>query len=171
MKVTGDTKVVSGKQVRIIQHCEMMDRARGNAVNDIMDQMQARIKDVLDLEKPASRPVNRSVSRPAVSQSAIRPVGQPAVSRSARQSVTQSGGQSPVREIGIQSFSQSANQSTNESVSERSSQSSRRPVSRSVGQPVNQPASHWVVMKRSRWGMGDSSKIIKIRESSEAGRS
>ena len=94
MQVKGNAKVASGKQVRIIQHCKLMDRERGNAVSDVMDQMQARIKEVLDLEKPASRPVNRSVSRPAVSQSAIRPVGQPAVSQSARQSVTQSGGQS-----------------------------------------------------------------------------
>ena len=81
---------MSGKQVRIIQHCKMMDRERGNAVGDIMDQMQARIKEVLDLEKPASRPVNRSVSRPAVSQSAIRPVGQLAVSQSASQPDSQS---------------------------------------------------------------------------------
>ena len=94
MKVKGKAKVGSDKQVRIIHNCKMMDRERGNAVSDIMDQMQARIKEVLDLEKPASRPVNRSVSRPAVRQSAIRPVGQPAVSQSARQSVTQSGGQS-----------------------------------------------------------------------------
>ena len=83
---------MSGKQVRIIQHCKMMDRERGNAVSGIMDQMQARIEEMLDLVKPASRQVDRSVSRPAVSQSAIRPVGQPAVSQSARQSVTQSGG-------------------------------------------------------------------------------
>ena len=94
MKVKGEAKVGSDKQVRIIQHCKMMDRERGNVVSDIMDQIQARIKEALDLEKPASRPVNRSVSRPAVSQSAIRPVGQPAVSQSTRQSVTQSGGQS-----------------------------------------------------------------------------
>ena len=86
MKVKGKAKVGSDKQVRIIHHCKMMDRERGNAVSDIMNQM--------DLGKPVSRPANRSVSRPAVSQSAIRPVGQPAVSQSARQSVTQSGGQS-----------------------------------------------------------------------------
>ena len=39
MKVKGNAKVVSGKQFRIIQHCKMMDRERGNAVSDIMNQM------------------------------------------------------------------------------------------------------------------------------------
>ena len=90
MKVKGEAKVGSYKQVRIIQHCKMVDRERGNVVSDIINQIQARIKEVLYLRKPASRPVNQSVSRPAVSQSASRPVGQPAVSQSARQSVSHS---------------------------------------------------------------------------------
>ena len=64
-----------------------MDRERGNAVSDDMIQIQARIKEVLYLRKPASRPVNQSVSRPAVSQSASRPVGQPAKSYTDRRKV------------------------------------------------------------------------------------
>ena len=87
MKAKGEAKVGSDKQYRIIQHRRMMDRERGNAVSGIMDQIQARIEEMLGLEKPASRPVNRSVSRPAVSQSAIRPVGQPAVSQTVSHSV------------------------------------------------------------------------------------
>ncbi len=82
MEVKGKAKVGSDKQARIIHHCKMMDRERGSAVSDIMNQM--------DLGKPVSRPANRSVSRPAVSQSAIRPVGQLAVSQSASQPDSQS---------------------------------------------------------------------------------
>ena len=106
----------------------MMDRERGNAVSDDMIQIQARIKEVLYLRKPASRPDNQSVSRPAVSQSASRPVGQPAVSQTVSQSVRRAISQSDrwaFNHPAGQSIKQSINQSINQPVSERSGTSIR----------------------------------------------
>ena len=111
-----------------------------------------------------SQPVGQLTGQSVAQRSVSQPFGQLANWQSASQPDSQSlsqAGNQPVRRIGIELFSQSVNQSTNESVGERSSQSFRRPVSQSVGQPVNQPASHWVVMKRSRWGTGDSLKFNK----------
>ena len=127
-------------------------------MNGIMIQIQTRIKKMLNREKPASLSVNQSVSCPG--------------GESFSQSVSWSAGSQPVSQTVSQSVSQAGNQpvsqSINQSVSERSSQSFRRPVSQSVGQPVNQPTSHWVVMKRSRWGMGlhrNSMKFSKFQKS------